>query len=214
MHTNWHTLRLHPAPLSSSGPCILLWLLLTGWPLLLRRVRRTLHIYGQRLIQRISKPFTSDRRSSPYSKYRDIHEEARYWRSARRLQRHLGNSNSLALSTIPVVLYYTPPLPPPSHGTATKDPETTESPLSPKSFCKWHRMVFKGPLHPTLKQAKSQIKNYSSRDRRMIYRISRMLSDEEVFGSCGRRTRWSPEYQEMWRVWLERKGPDVAIVFR
>ena len=103
--------------------------------------------------------------------------------------------------------------------------------MPPKAFCKWHRMVFPGPvslninppfspcvsswptrqMHPTTKEAQEQIKYYSSRDRREILRISRLLSDEEVRNR--RRTPWTPRYAKMWKDWLDTKGPDVAIVF-
>lgn len=66
-------------------------------------------------------------------------------------------------------------------------------------------------MHPALKEAAKQIQYFSSRDRREIHRISRLVSDEEVFGDGAR--RWTPRYATMWKRWLETKGPDVAVVF-
>lgn len=54
------------------------------------------------------------------------------------------------------------------------------------------------------------IKQYSTRDRREIYRISRMVSDEEIWGNPFISTS---RYRDIWEEYLERKGADVAIVF-
>ncbi|KAK0455693.1 uncharacterized protein EV420DRAFT_1644473 [Desarmillaria tabescens] len=92
-----------------------------------------------------------------------------------------------------------------------KETEATEYYLPSKAFCKWHRMVFpESPNHPTLSQARTLKKYFSSLDRREMHRISRLLSDEEVFGTY---KRWSSEYRTMWKLWIERKGTDLAIVF-
>lgn len=65
-------------------------------------------------------------------------------------------------------------------------------------------------MHPTTKEAQEQIKYYSSRDRREILRISRLQSDDQVFR---RKTPWTPRFAKVWTEWLNRKGPDVAVVF-
>lgn len=54
------------------------------------------------------------------------------------------------------------------------------------------------------------MKSYSNRDLQQIYRISRMLSNEAVFL---RPRRWTPKYRDIWRRWINTKGPDVTIVF-
>jgi hypothetical protein len=54
------------------------------------------------------------------------------------------------------------------------------------------------------------MKNYSNRDLQEMYRISRLLSDEEVFRGAAKHTN---RYKDMWTRWLDTKGPDVAIVF-
>jgi len=235
MYTIQRSTQLSAALASRGTHRLLLWLLATGWPLLLRGVRHNLQVRGQRFLACISRRFkiwySVSENVTLYAKYRDRDEEAQYWRSSSHLRRSFGipgangrliNPDGSAetlgtLSEIPLVVYYTPLLPPLTrirNGTANDDPEATEYLLSPKAFCKWHRMVFRGPLHPTLIEAKAQIRNYSSRDRQQIYRISRMLSDKEVFGLYGQRTQWSPRYRNIWKAWLESKGPDVAIVFR
>ncbi|PBK72171.1 hypothetical protein ARMSODRAFT_953862 [Armillaria solidipes] len=72
-------------------------------------------------------------------------------------------------------------------------------------------MVFPESLHhPTLSQAHRLKTCFSSLDRREMHRISRMLSDEVVFGT---HRRWSSEYRTMWRLWMKKKGADMAIVF-
>ena len=65
-------------------------------------------------------------------------------------------------------------------------------------------------MHPTLEQAKKQIKYFSSQDRREILRISRLRSDEEVFSG---RATWTSQYARVWKEWLRSKPPDLAIVF-
>ena len=54
------------------------------------------------------------------------------------------------------------------------------------------------------------MKNYSNRDLQKMYRISRLMSDEEVFHGTVRRTA---RYKHMWKRWLDTKGPDIAIIF-
>lgn len=53
------------------------------------------------------------------------------------------------------------------------------------------------------------LKHYSNRDQREMHRISRLLTDEEVF----EKKTWTPRYRDMWEHWLDVKGPDAAIVF-
>ncbi|KAI0643585.1 hypothetical protein C8Q79DRAFT_143059 [Trametes meyenii] len=146
-----------------------------------------------------------------YARYRSVEEEQEYWRSAERCRKAYQASNATATpEEVPLVKYYTPKLPPLYRERVERDPEEAEYPLSPKAFCKWHRMVFRGPLHPSLKEAAQQIRYYSSRDRREIHRMSRLLSDEEAFW---RKIPWTTRYAVMWKKWLNTKGPDVAIVF-
>lgn len=54
------------------------------------------------------------------------------------------------------------------------------------------------------------IKHYSNRDKREIHRISRKVSDGEIMGNPFISTTM---YKRIWEAYLERKGPDIAIVF-
>ncbi|KAI0687293.1 hypothetical protein C8Q76DRAFT_300820 [Earliella scabrosa] len=153
---------------------------------------------------------------SRYARYPSQEEEDAYWRASERMRQSLRASDAGAVRDqledgLPLVRYYTPRLLPTYREDDDEDAEAKEVYVSPKAFCKWHRMVFPGPMHPTTKEAQEQIKYYSSRDRREILRISRLLSDEEVRNR--RRTPWTPRYAKMWKDWLDTKGPDVAIVF-
>lgn len=138
-------------------------------------------------------------------------EEKRYWATSARYLRILGASNANTTPPhVPLVTYYVPKLLPAYRSARHMDTEAAEYHLPARAFCKWHRMVFQGPLHPIPKQAESLIKSYSSRDRREIHRISRLLTDEDVFIGT---VPWTSAYRDMWRHWLDTKGPDIAIVF-
>ncbi|KAI0637596.1 hypothetical protein C8Q77DRAFT_1086790 [Trametes polyzona] len=150
--------------------------------------------------------------SPRYLPYSNPAQEDAYWRSAERARNALRASDANVMPPeVPLVRYYMPRLPPLYREKVEVDPEAGEYRLSPRAYCKWHRMVFRGPMHPTLKEAVEQVRHYSSRDRREIYRISRQLSDEEVF--C-KGARWTMRFALMWKRWLDAKGPDVAIVFQ
>ncbi|PSR72879.1 hypothetical protein PHLCEN_2v11246 [Hermanssonia centrifuga] len=59
-------------------------------------------------------------------------------------------------------------------------------------------------------QAREKIKYFSSRDRLEMCRIARLAPDDAVFQG---HMPWTPHYHNLWREWLETKGPDIAIVF-
>ncbi|KAI0366249.1 hypothetical protein BV20DRAFT_1038499 [Pilatotrama ljubarskyi] len=146
-----------------------------------------------------------------YNTYRTIAEEEEYWKASERTRRaYRASDANTTPAGAPLVRYYVPKLPPTYRERVEVGSEAREYQLSPRIFCKWHRMVFRGPMHPTLQEAAKHIRYYSNRDRREIYRISRFLTDEEVF--C-RKWRWTMRYAVMWRRWLGTKGPDVAVVF-
>ncbi|KAI0759731.1 hypothetical protein BD413DRAFT_650737 [Trametes elegans] len=144
-----------------------------------------------------------------YTRYGSAEEEGR--RALRASDAHASTGAELEGEGVPLVRYYAPRLLPVYRERAEADPEGTEYALAPRAYCKWHRMVFRGPMHPTLREAPRQIARYSSRDRREIHRISRLARDEDVFGASG--AQWTMRYAQMWRRWLDTKGPDVAIVF-
>ena len=52
--------------------------------------------------------------------------------------------------------------------------------------------------------------HFSTRDRREMRRVARMLTDEEVFA---RKVPWTPAYRDIWRRYLETKGPDIVVSF-
>ncbi|KAG2035316.1 hypothetical protein BDR03DRAFT_531281 [Suillus americanus] len=141
-----------------------------------------------------------------------LEAEAKYWYIAARYRRHLAQSSARRppheTSEIPLVTYYTPRLLPQYRDVRHSDDGSGEFCISAKTFCKWHRMVFRGPHHPTLAQAAIRMKYHSHRDLREMQRIARLLSDEQVL-----RRPWSPKYSKLWKRWLDNKGPDVVIVF-
>lgn len=65
-------------------------------------------------------------------------------------------------------------------------------------------------VHPTLSQANRLKINYSNRDLREMSRISRMLSDSKAFDT---NRKWTAKYRNIWRNWLETRGPDIVILF-
>ncbi|KAJ3557195.1 hypothetical protein NM688_g1604 [Phlebia brevispora] len=163
-----------------------------------------------------------------YLHYRDSVEEAQYWQAAEQSEKILRSSNARTIPEgVPLVRYYAPKLLPAYRTPVPKDPEAEEYHLSPKVFCKWHRMVYPGQVslaavnrnnmrliyakrHPSFNEARKQMQYYSNRDRRAIQRISRLLSDEVVFR---RDMAHTTHFAEMWTQWLEQRGPDVAIIF-
>ncbi|KAG1786329.1 uncharacterized protein HD556DRAFT_640436 [Suillus plorans] len=141
-----------------------------------------------------------------------LEAEAKYWCIAARYRRHLAQSSARRppqeTSEIPLVTYYTPRLLPQYRDVQHPDEGSSGFSIPAKTFCKWHRMVFRGSYHPTLAQAVVRMKYYSHRDLKEMQRIARFLSDEQVL-----RRPWSPKYSELWKRWLDTKGPDVVIVF-
>ncbi|TFK41604.1 hypothetical protein BDQ12DRAFT_390243 [Crucibulum laeve] len=152
-----------------------------------------------------------------YDTYSSDHEEAHYWKVSARGQRELQHSDArfvgreaqgLPPSVIP---YYVPALLPEYREVQTKKKRKTnrdndEYVINPRKYCKWHRMVFRGPTHPTLSQASFLRMSCTSEDMQEMSRIARMRSDEAVFSSHSRRKwKWTPEYQEIWRNRLTMK---------
>lgn len=79
---------------------------------------------------------------SPYNRYKNKEEEQSYWRAIEGARRRLQASNAWnAPESLPLVVYYTPKLLPAYRDTAV-DSDAEEEYISPKTFCKWHRMVF------------------------------------------------------------------------
>ncbi|EGO04217.1 hypothetical protein SERLA73DRAFT_67928 [Serpula lacrymans var. lacrymans S7.3] len=175
--------------------------------------------------------FRAQKNKSQYDTYATREDEDRYWRSAARSRRRLaasdahlggntptvkrgegGNDASTLTSTpVPLVAYYTPRLLPSYRDTEGEtDLEAEPFHIPARTFCKWHRMVFPGPHHPTLSEAPELMKRFSHRDLQEIQRISHLQADSDVFQ---RRLPWTPRYRTVWNNWLDSKGPDIAIVF-
>ncbi|KAF9224523.1 hypothetical protein BS17DRAFT_703158, partial [Gyrodon lividus] len=173
-------------------------------------------------------------RPRDYNTYPTPRAEAKYWRVAGRYRRRLYSGDSTTSTVAPsssrtswsdeivsVVTYYTPRLLPlyrDHHGgkrrSGDADADAQECWISPKTFCKWHRMVFEGSRHPTLAQAAAQMKYYSNRDLREMQRIARLVPDEQVFRSrMNGKAKWMAKYSGMWKNWLEKKGMDLVVVF-
>ncbi|KAF9236637.1 hypothetical protein BU15DRAFT_63806 [Melanogaster broomeanus] len=140
-----------------------------------------------------------------YDTYPTPRAEATYWRVSGRYRRRLysgdGTTSVAAPNYITSVVEWLLPRYRDHHDRKRESRETDadaqECWISPKTFCKWHRMVFEGPVspvsscglvtasicscHPTLAQAAAQMKYYSNRDLREIRRIARLVPDEQVF---------------------------------
>ena len=74
-------------------------------------------------------------------------EEDAYWGAAARAWKVLQASCADTIpENVPLVRYYTPKLLPVYREVRARDPEALEVHLPPRTFCKWHRMVFPGPV--------------------------------------------------------------------
>ncbi|KAJ7740584.1 hypothetical protein B0H16DRAFT_1324335 [Mycena metata] len=150
-----------------------------------------------------------------YKTYRSALQEDQYWSIAtmygRRLQRsdaRFRGSRGPIEGRIPVVTSYVPALLPIYRRKERK--AASEYFLSLRALCKWHRMVFPGSRHPNISQASKLREGFSPEDRQEIHRISRMCSDERVFGT---KAKWEPKYMEIWRKWLMRDDRKLEVVF-
>ncbi|KAI6122889.1 hypothetical protein EDD16DRAFT_1569407 [Pisolithus croceorrhizus] len=160
--------------------------------------------------------------------YRTAHEEARYWRLAERYRRRLysggtqvqakielGLRNTRSRVSAQLVEYYTPRLLPVYRETRSENSQEADTTftISPKTYCKWHRMVFPDCPHPTLTQAARRIKRHSPRDLREILRISRLAPIGKAFRTDGDEGSCTTKYQELWQAYLEQTSMDLVIVF-
>ncbi|KAJ7476853.1 hypothetical protein B0H11DRAFT_1917279 [Mycena galericulata] len=156
--------------------------------------------------------------SRKYDTYPNALEEAKYWAAAELHGRRLRSSDARFAGPkraeewrIPVVTSYTPALLPYYRQRRQSGrKQCPEYHLSVRAVCKWHRMVFRGPWHPTVAQASLMRQAFTNQDRREIHRISRMVPDEKVFG---RRGGWRPKYHDIWMKWLARDDRPMLVVF-
>ncbi|KAI6039240.1 hypothetical protein EDC04DRAFT_2568700 [Pisolithus marmoratus] len=161
--------------------------------------------------------------------YHTPHAEARYWQLAERYRRRLysggtqvqvqvelGSTHTRSCVSVQLVQYYTPRLLPVyremGRNANSKEPDATFT-ISPKTYCKWHRIVLPDRPHPTLTQAARQIKQHSPQDLREILRISRLAPVGKTFCADGDEERRPTRYQELWHAYLNQKSMDLVIVF-
>ena len=84
---------------------------------------------------------------SLYRTYLNQAAEEAYWAAAARARRVLDASDANTTpASVPLVRYYVPKLLPSYREVRKKVLEATEVHLPPRAFCKWHRMVFRGPV--------------------------------------------------------------------
>lgn len=84
---------------------------------------------------------------TPYSKYQCPQDIEAYWKEAGEGNERLRASNAAsAPGGLQLITYYTPKLLPAYRQASSPDPEAREEYMSPKTFCKWHRMVHPGPV--------------------------------------------------------------------
>lgn len=88
-------------------------------------------------------------RQSPVFRYATPEDEAQYWKASAEAQKRLNASNAnITPADVPLVRYYVPkPLPRYRDRVEwTQGQDLNDYRISPKVFCKWHRMVFRGPV--------------------------------------------------------------------
>ncbi|TFY63628.1 hypothetical protein EVG20_g6238 [Dentipellis fragilis] len=158
-------------------------------------------------------------RRPPYSHYESPEDEQRYWDTASRWNRCLASSDARLGGSAP-----------PAGRISLRISRSSQRMCRASFPCTANRYMLTRrarsttscltyivngikwcipPRLPSVRQAERRIKNLSSRDRKEIFRISRMLSDEAVFQDS---FVWTPIYRDIWTRWLNTKGPDIAIV--
>ncbi|PPQ88907.1 hypothetical protein CVT25_009142 [Psilocybe cyanescens] len=143
--------------------------------------------------------------------------ERKYWKSAakdrmtllRSDARFVGRNGRRTSTMPPVILSYTPALPLEKQRKRKKGNHYF---ISPKTYCKWHRMVFPGAKHPTFAEASKLRDTHDAEELQQIHHISRMLPDDQVFPDSGGIPKpWSPKYQQKWRKWLKSREADTIF---
>jgi len=155
-----------------------------------------------------------------YRHYRCLAEEQRWWDESARiraffapLDARLGKVKGSApecISPIPLIMSYVPRLLPQYREHSRPDDAANDYELTPSTYRKWYRLVFPNKSPPSLREAEKIIKYISTRDRREIARIARLVSDE---AAAQKGFSPSPVYWNLWDNWLQHKGPDLTIVF-
>ena len=89
------------------------------------------------------------RKRAPASRYASPEEEAQYWKASTEAHKRLNASNANTTPVgVPLVRYYVPKLLPRYRDRFKRSQEfdVQDYRISAKVFCKWHRMVFRGPV--------------------------------------------------------------------
>ncbi|KAI0303022.1 hypothetical protein BC826DRAFT_325202 [Russula brevipes] len=156
-----------------------------------------------------------------YRRYRSRIEEQRWWDESARARAFFARSDARhgkpklssppeCLSPIPLVMSYVPRLLPQYRDRRRTDDAANEYELTPSIYRKWHRLVFPHKSLPSRRMATKMIRYLSTRDRREIARIARLIPDE---AAAQKGFSPSPVYRDLWASWLQNKGPDLTIVF-
>lgn len=123
----------------------------TCWPFTLPSTLYTLGSWSYNRLSSIHffahlKPLSILKTQNAYRTY-SPQEEITYWTSSARAHRAFSASNGTSIpSRVPLPQYYTPKILPAYRSMSLLDPEADEYYLPPKAFCKWHYMVFEGPV--------------------------------------------------------------------
>jgi hypothetical protein len=77
-----------------------------------------------------------------YVRYSSREAEQEYWKESEPYRLYVQTSSARYYETIPILTSYEPRLPPISHLPRRKKSDSLKSNVTPKSFCRWHRLVF------------------------------------------------------------------------
>ncbi|KAH9978162.1 hypothetical protein BGW80DRAFT_1286130 [Lactifluus volemus] len=159
--------------------------------------------------------FPSGTRRYYYQRYRSLVEEQKWWDESVRFRAFFARSDARharapGLTSVPLIMSYVPRLLPPYRDHRRLDDAARECELTPLVYRKWHKLVYPHKNVPSRQEAAKNIRYLSTRDRREIARIARLVTDE---AAAQKGFSPSPAYRDLWTSWLECKGPDLTIVF-
>ncbi|KAI0250597.1 hypothetical protein BJV78DRAFT_1127776 [Lactifluus subvellereus] len=155
-----------------------------------------------------------------YKHYRSPVEEQRWWDESVRTRAFFARSDARhgkieisaqrGLTSVPLIMSYVPRLLPQYRDPCRLDDAANECELTPSVYRKWHKLVYPRENVPSRQEAAKIIRYLSTRDRREIARIARLVTDE---AAAQKGFSPSPAYRDLWVSWLRHKGPDLTIVF-
>lgn len=105
-----------------------------------------LHLYRKIRVQSVQ--LLWPRRKPQYTIYQTPEAEQKYWDTAEKYRKRLDISDERRCKQNPPFLlrYYTPALLPAYRDRKKTDFDSLAYTIPAKTFCKWHRMVFRGPV--------------------------------------------------------------------